>query len=204
MFESEENAIVILKDDHKKVKDLFNDFESAKTLRQKAKIASTVIRELKAHSAVEEELFYPAVRKAVGDKVMNEADEEHHVAKFLIAELEKMNGSDDHFEAKFTVLAESIRHHIREEEDNMLPKAKKADIDFDALGEKLLARKEELFKKGFPVLPEEKLVGSGRKKHLSGATHKKTVNRKKSRAHAIHSKNGHIPARHVPPQWERP
>ena len=87
-------------------------------------IVSRARTELKIHAALQEELFYPAVRKPVGKEVVNEADEEHHVAKLLIAELDRMDGSESHFDAKFTVLAENVRHHIKEEEDEMLPKAK--------------------------------------------------------------------------------
>src|SRR5438128_1076164 len=104
----------MLKEDHKRVKKLFDDFENAKTRAQKLRIAREALTELDVHAAIEEELFYPAVRKKIGKDVMNEADEEHHVAKLLIAELKQMKGSEDHFDAKFTVLAESVRHHIRE------------------------------------------------------------------------------------------
>ena len=81
---------------------------------------------------------------------MNEADEEHHVAKVLIAELDTIDAKNDHRDAKFTVLAENVRHHIREEETEMLPKAKELDIDFEALGQRMLARKKELLKDGIP------------------------------------------------------
>lgn len=67
---------------------------------------------------------------------MNEAGEEHHVARILIAELEEMDGTESHYDAKFTVLAENVRHHIKEEEENMLPEVQKTELDFDALGKK--------------------------------------------------------------------
>ena len=88
--------------------------------------------ELKIHAMIEEEIFYPAVRRQLSEDVMNEADEEHHVARVLIAELDRDGRGNDHREAKFTVLAESVRHHIREEEGEMLPKAKSLDLDFEA------------------------------------------------------------------------
>ena len=89
-----------------------------------AKIAATAIEELKVHAAIEEELFYPAVRQQIDDEdgIIPEADEEHHVAKLLIAELEKMTGDEEHWEAKFMVLGESVRHHIKEEEGRCFPK----------------------------------------------------------------------------------
>ena len=101
------------------------------------RIVREALTELKVHAAIEEELFYPAVRKPVGKEIMNEADEEHHVAKLLIAELDRMDGSESHFDAKFRVLAENVRHHIKEEEGEMLPKARKVKVDFDALAEKM-------------------------------------------------------------------
>src|SRR3954469_9056383 len=141
------DAVSILKRDHDTVKELFDEFEKAKQRAAKKKIVAKALTELKGHAALEEEIFYPTVRAALDHDVMNEADEEHHVAKVLIAELDKMTGREDHYEAKFQVLAENVRHHIKEEESEMLPKAKALPIDFDALGEKMLRRKEQLLAK---------------------------------------------------------
>jgi hemerythrin superfamily protein len=101
------NAIAMLKEDHGRVKDLFDKFDETNGSATKAKIVSEALMELKVHATVEEELFYPALRQKMKDEdgIMEEADEEHHVAKVLIAELEKMIGDEDHWEAKFTVLA---------------------------------------------------------------------------------------------------
>src|SRR3954452_5146332 len=107
-------AVALLKADHDRVKELFDRFEVARTRPAKLKIVRAALVELKVHAAIEEELFYPAVRKPVGKEIMNEADEEHHVAKLLIAELDAMDGSESHFDAKFRVLAENVRHHIEE------------------------------------------------------------------------------------------
>lgn len=166
MFESlkgnKEDAIAILKSDHDKVKELFEKFENTDNLREKKKIAAEAIMELKIHAEIEEKIFYPVVRKELDeDDIMNEADEEHHVAKLLIGELDQMDGSEDHWEAKFIVLAENIRHHIKEEEGEMFPKARKEDIDFDALGQKLLAAKQQLKKNGVPESLEGKLMVRG-------------------------------------------
>jgi hypothetical protein len=138
------DAIDLLKKDHDSVKQLFDRFKKAKDRRTRAKIATQALSELKIHAQLEEEIFYPAVRQWVGKDVMNEADEEHHIAKVLIAELEKMDGHGDHFEAKFNVLAENVRHHIKEEESEMLPKAQGADIDFVKLGQRIQRRREQL------------------------------------------------------------
>jgi hypothetical protein len=150
-------AVTMLKEDHQRVKELFDQFESA-TARAKRKIVRQALTELKIHAALEEELFYAAVRKTVGKKVMNEADEEHHGAKVLIAELDRMDGSESHFDAKFMVLAENVRHHIKEEENEMLPKARAAKLDFEALAEKMRRRKERLQENGAPAPSEERMV----------------------------------------------
>src|SRR4051812_35249360 len=130
----ETHAIAVLKKDHDAVKALFDEFSKATTRSAKEKIIGQAVTALKTHAVIEEEIFYPAVRNHVGSEVMNEADEEHHVAKVLVAELEAGDRSDDHRDAKFTVLAESVRHHIKEEEHTMLPKARELNVDFDALG----------------------------------------------------------------------
>lgn len=97
-------AVALLKEDHARVKDLFEQFETAKSRSRKNKIVELALTELKVHAAIEEEIFYPLVRKAVGKEIMNEADEEHHVAKLLIAELDAMDGSETHFDAKLPCL----------------------------------------------------------------------------------------------------
>jgi Hemerythrin HHE cation binding domain len=154
------HAIAILVKDHDRVKDLFDRFEKEDSGTRKEKIIGAALTELKIHAAIEEEIFYPAVRKELGKDVMNEADEEHHVARVLIAELDSEGRSDDHRDAKFTVLAESVRHHIKEEEGEMLPKAKGLEIDFEALGQQMLARKKELQRDGVPPNAEHKMVAA--------------------------------------------
>ncbi len=155
-----ENAIAMLKSDHQKVKELFDKFEESKNSAAQAKIVANAIQELKVHATIEEELFYPSLRQQIDDEdgMMPEADEEHHVAKVLIAELENMKGDEEHWEAKFTVLAESVRHHIKEEEGQMFPKAKKTDIDFVALGEQMGELKKRLMREGVPPDAEAKMI----------------------------------------------
>jgi hemerythrin-like domain-containing protein len=156
-----ENAITMLKNDHQKVKQLFDNFEEATKSTAKQKIVAEALMELKIHATIEEEFFYPAVRQQIDDEegLMDEADEEHHVAKILIAELEAMQGDEDHWEAKFKVLAESVRHHIKEEEGEMFPEAKKTDIDFVTLGERMAELKTQLQEDGVPQGAEAKMVG---------------------------------------------
>jgi hypothetical protein len=150
----------MLKEDHEKVKELFERFEKSTGAATKKKVVAEALMDLKVHATVEEELFYPAVRQQIEDKegIMDEADEEHHVAKVLIAELEKMNGDEDHWEAKFTVLAESVRHHIKEEEGKMFKEARRTDIDLDSLGSQMADLKEELMESGVPQDAEAKMI----------------------------------------------
>jgi len=143
------NAIAMLREDHQKVKDLFEHFESHDS-GDKKEIVDTTLKELEIHTTLEEEIFYPAARKALdemrdeeGDDTIDEAWEEHHVVKLVSAELKKMRSSDERYNAKFTVLAESVKHHIQEEENELFPKLD-GHIDAEALGEKMMARKEKL------------------------------------------------------------
>jgi hemerythrin superfamily protein len=181
MFEwltNEENdAIAMLKRDHDNVKALFDQFEKAERKAEKQKIVKQALEELRIHSTLEEEIFYPAIREQLKNGIMNEADEEHHVAKVLIAELDTIDGDDDHFDAKFTVLAESVRHHIKEEEDQMLPKARDLKIDFQALGEKMKRRKAALKAKGLPPTAEDAMI---RKTHGRADSPARAAHRKKS------------------------
>src|SRR4051794_6600127 len=149
----------ILMKDHDTVKELFDRFEKSESAAEKEKVIAEALNELKIHAVIEEELFYPAVRKYVGKNLMNEADEEHHVARVLIAELDNLGGND-HRDAKFTVLAESVRHHIKEEEGEMLPKAKGVQVDFEALGRQMLDRKKELKRDGVPRDAEHAMVAA--------------------------------------------
>ena len=154
------DAIALLKEDHDTVKELFDKFEETSGSAAKAKIVDQAVMALKVHAAIEEELFYPAMRQQIEDEegIMDEADEEHHVAKILIAELENMTGDEGHWEAKFMVLAESVRHHIKEEEGKMFKEAKKTDIDLGALGSHIAQLKERLMRDGVPKDAEAKMI----------------------------------------------
>ena len=154
------DAIASLKADHKKVKELFETFEGTQDRQTKKAVVTQALEELGIHATLEEELFYPALRGAINDTagILEEADEEHHVAKVLMAELEGMNGSESHYDAKFTVLAENVRHHIKEEEGELLPMAMKTHLDFVALGEQMLQRKAVLKREGVPVTAEAEMV----------------------------------------------
>jgi len=131
------DAITLLRHDHEEVEQLFRQFEklTERAHRSKEKIVAKVTRELAIHSAIEEMLFYPAVRtaalkanvrtlKEAGDTVL-ESLEEHHLVKWTLTELEKMKPEDERYDAKFKVLMESVRHHVKEEQDELFPKARR-------------------------------------------------------------------------------
>ena len=141
------DALDLLKQDHDKVEKAFKDFEKMDRQDTDAcrRLIGTVCEDLKVHTTLEEEVFYPAVREAIDDEdLMNEAAVEHETAKMLIEQLENMGSDDPNYFATFTVLGEYVRHHIKEEQGEMFPAAKKAKLDLLALGERMRARKEEL------------------------------------------------------------
>ena len=146
-----QDAIAMLMADHRKVKKLFSDFDKLKeggSDEDKGALVSEICNELKIHTELEEEIFYPAVRKAIDDSgLMDEALVEHAGAKDLIAQLEDASPDDDLYDAKVTVLGEQIDHHVKEEEGDMFPKAKKARADTEALGATMLKRKIALMDK---------------------------------------------------------
>ncbi len=144
-----EDAIGLLTADHAKVTKLFKEFESLKEDEgadtDKSALVAQICNELKVHATIEEEIFYPAVREAIEDAdLMDEAVVEHAAAKELIAQLEDMSPDDELYDAKVIVLAEQIQHHVKEEEGDMFPKARKAKLDGEALGIQMTKRKAEL------------------------------------------------------------
>jgi hemerythrin superfamily protein len=141
------DAIALLKADHKQVAEWFEQFESARSDEIKQALAQQICAALTVHATIEEEIFYPAFLDATGETDLHhEAEIEHEGAKRLIAEIEESSPEDEYFDARVTVLAEMIRHHVNEEEqrDGMFAKAKESDMDLEALGEQLQARKEEM------------------------------------------------------------
>jgi len=137
-------VLTMLKADHKKVKALFAQFQEA-TPEQQEDIAQTTIQELEIHAELEEGLIYPAIREGIDDdELMNEAKEEHHLVHILIDELKELKPSDDTFKAKFTLLGELVKHHVKEEEGEMFPQAQKAKIEWEELKTEVMGRKEQL------------------------------------------------------------
>ena len=147
--EKQMDAIALLKADHRKVEDLFEQFESARGAKRKEEIARKICLELTIHTKIEEEIFYPACRGRIDDELVDEAIVEHDSAKVLVAEIEAGGPDEDFYDAKVQVLSELIEHHVEEEEkrgDGMFAQARKAELDLDTLGEEMAARKAELMK----------------------------------------------------------
>lgn len=141
------DAIALLKADHRKVEELFEKFEKTNDSSKKQLLAGEICTELKIHTMIEEELFYPAFDGKIDEDLLSEAYVEHDGAKVLINDIEAGSPSDGFYDAKVKVLSEEIEHHVHEEEmpsEGMFAQCRKADVDLVALGEQMLARKEEL------------------------------------------------------------
>lgn len=143
-----QTALDVLKDDHVQVSKVFKQFERFHKSDDDEGMrlcAQAACKALKVHAQIEEEIFYPALRAAANaEDALDEADVEHSHIKELVGQLEDAEPGDEHFAARMTVLSEYVRHHVEEEESTLFSKARKADCDLVALGEQLLARKEEL------------------------------------------------------------
>jgi len=147
MADTKQDAIALLKADHRTVEELFEQYEGASGSAKKQKIAMQICLELTVHAQIEEEIFYPACEGKIEEDMLKEAYVEHDGAKVLIAEIEAGGPDDDYYDAKVKVLSEQIEHHVEEEEkrmEGMFSQARKAGLDMDALGDQLRARKEEL------------------------------------------------------------
>jgi len=141
------NALQMLREDHRKVEELFEQFEGADN-RSRQGIGNQILTELEIHATLEEILIYPAIREAIDeDDMMDEALEEHHVVERMIKELRKLQPKDERYRAKFKVLSEIVKHHVEEEESEILPKAEETDLDVNALGAEAMDRKERLMAK---------------------------------------------------------
>lgn len=149
------DAITLLKQDHKTVEKLFKQFEKATQPAQQRKLAGQVIKELSTHAAIEEMLFYPAIRGRLPETedTVLESLEEHHIVKWVLSELEDMKPDQERFKAKMTVLIENVRHHVEEEESELFPQVRKAvgRKDLTELGQAL-----EKAKKTAPTRPHPK------------------------------------------------
>jgi hemerythrin superfamily protein len=144
-----QDAIKLLKADHDEVAALFAQYEKQKKGNgsRKPELIDKICAALTVHAQIEEEIFYPAARDALeedGDALLDEAEVEHSSIKSLVEQLESMIPNDELCDAKVKVLSEYVKHHVKEEEGEIFPKVKKADLDLDALGTELAERKAQL------------------------------------------------------------
>ena len=141
------DAIALLKAEHRQVEEYFEQFEKARDTERKRELAARICNALRVHTTIEEEIFYPAFLEASDDiDIHHEAEIEHEGAKNLIARIEGSSPEDDYFEPTVRVLSEMIKHHVKEEEKTggMFSVAREAKMDLVSLGEELAARKAEL------------------------------------------------------------
>jgi hemerythrin superfamily protein len=143
-----QDAIALLTADHREVHEMFEQFDQLgdRARATKEKLKEKICKALIAHTTIEEEIFYPAVREQIedGEDMVDEAVVEHAAAKDLIQQLQEMDPDDELFDAKVKVLGEQIDHHVEEEEKEMFPKVKKSGLDLLALGQEMAMRKQEL------------------------------------------------------------
>jgi hemerythrin superfamily protein len=138
-------AIALLRADHKLVSDLFEEYEKARSTNKKKDLVKQICTELSVHAQIEEEIFYPAAKKALRDKeLIPEATVEHATLKDLIAQVEGVEPDGEMFDAKIKVLSEYVKHHVKEEQNELFPKVKNSKLDLFELGAQLTERKEEL------------------------------------------------------------
>lgn len=141
------DAIMMLKADHRKVENLFEQFEKATSASRKQSLAHQICIELKVHTMIEEEIFYPAFRGKIEDDTLDEAQVEHDGAKVLVNDIEAGSPDDDYYDAKVKVLSEEVKHHVHEEEmpsKGMFAQCRNTDVDLVALRDAMMARKAEL------------------------------------------------------------
>ena len=139
------DAIALLRADHKRVAALYDQYDKTRSQARKKALVATIVQELSIHAQVEEEIFYPAVKAALKDKeLIPEATVEHASLKELIAQVRDKEPDGEMFDAKIKVMSEYTRHHVKEEQTEMFPKAQKTKLDMKSLGAQIAARKEEL------------------------------------------------------------
>ncbi len=140
-----QEATAMLRADHKKVSALFDEFEKTRSAKRKKLIVSQICTELTVHAQIEEEIFYPAVKAALKDReLVPEANVEHQSVKDLIAQVQDVEPDGEVYDARVRVMGEFVKHHVKEEQNEMFPRAKKTKLDMMALGEQMAARKAEL------------------------------------------------------------
>jgi len=173
------NATQMIRQDHKKVEGLFKKFEQTQGAQAKRRLAENAMAELEVHAALEEEIFYPAVKKEVddGSSMVQEAIQEHQTVKQLISELKGMKEADEEFASQFSQLMENVQHHVEEEESEMLPKVEDSELDLNSLGQQMSQRKQEM-QNGGRATKKAANARSSRKRAGSKSTARKSAGKK--------------------------
>ena len=139
------DAIALLKADHEAVSQLFADYEKTRSVPNKKALVAQICTALSVHAQIEEEIFYPAVKAALKDKLLvPEASVEHAGVKDLIAQLQGVEPDGEMYDARVKVLSEYVKHHVKEEQNEMFPKARASSLDIVELGARMAARKDDL------------------------------------------------------------
>ena len=184
------NATQLIRQDHKKVEGLFKKFQQTKGAQAKRRLAENAMAELEVHAALEEEIFYPAVKKEVEDgSLVQEAIEEHQTVKQLISELKGMDQADEEFESQFSQLVENVQHHVEEEENEMLPKVEESELDLNSLGQQMSQRKQEM-QNGGRATKKTSNARSSRKSAGSKSTGRKSAGKKSATSKTAARKTG--------------
>ncbi|HEY6513700.1 MAG TPA: hemerythrin domain-containing protein [Burkholderiaceae bacterium] len=140
-----QEATAMLRADHARVSALFGMYDKSRSVEKKKTLLQSICQELKVHTEIEETIFYPAVQGALKDhELVPEANVEHATIKSLIEQIDGGQPGPDEFEAKVKVMAEYVKHHVKEEHTEMFPKAKKTKLDMRALGARMAERKAQL------------------------------------------------------------
>jgi len=168
------NAIDLLKRDHREVEELFSEFEKAKDDGErvaKQELAARICTALTVHAQIEEEIFYPALRRRSKDarELVNEAAVEHQSIKDIVGRLQSAPADDPLYDAGVKVLSEYVKHHVKEEENEIFPEAKSEDVDLDSLGLKMAQRKQQLESAGSSA-PTAKRAGPVKKKRQTASS----------------------------------
>jgi hemerythrin superfamily protein len=143
------DAVAMLRADHKKVSELFEQFEKSRSASRKKALVAEICMELTIHARLEEEIFYPAVKAALRDReLVPEATVEHASVKDLISQVQDAEPVGEEYDAKVKVMSEYVKHHVKEEQNEMFPKVKKTRLDMEALAAQMAARKAELMAGG--------------------------------------------------------
>jgi hemerythrin superfamily protein len=184
------SATQMIRQDHKKVEGLFKKFEQTKGAQAKRRLAENAMAELEVHAALEEEIFYPAVKREVDDgSMIQEALEEHQTVKQLISVLKGMEEADDEFESQFSELVENVQHHVEEEENEMLPKVEESDMDLNSLGAQMAQRKQQM-QSGGRATKKSSNARSSRKSAGSKSIRRKSAGKKSASSKTAARKTG--------------